>query len=245
MRRLLIEEPVSKPAVLGARVATFATLVVVMAVLLARFGRLQPEMALGVFAGGLVAALVAAILAVAGLVQIWNDGARGLGPALRGLVLVALVMAYPAWLAGRAVTLPRVTDVSTDPMNPPDLPGARPWTAAGGPPPKPLLLAGEVAPLAELSREAALALGWQVTGFVRPARGQPVARLIAVTRSPVMKLPGDVAVRLTPFDDGVRIDVRSATRVGEHDMGANAARIRAFLERLEDLAADQDIRAAR
>jgi uncharacterized protein (DUF1499 family) len=41
----------------------------------------------------------------------------------------------------------------------------------------------------------------------------------------------DVVVRVTAADGGSRIDVRSVSRVGQSDIGANAARIEAFLSR--------------
>lgn len=43
----------------------------------------------------------------------------------------------------------------------------------------------------------------------------------------------DFVVRLTPEGSRTRVDVRSKSRVGLSDLGANAARVRAFFERLE------------
>ena len=44
----------------------------------------------------------------------------------------------------------------------------------------------------------------------------------------------DFIVRLTPMSDGgTRIDVRSKSRVGLSDLGANAQRVRKFLESLK------------
>ena len=42
----------------------------------------------------------------------------------------------------------------------------------------------------------------------------------------------DVVVRVTPDAAGSRVDVRSVSRVGRSDVGANARRIRAYLDRL-------------
>jgi len=39
-------------------------------------------------------------------------------------------------------------------------------------------------------------------------------------------------VRVRAADGGSRIDVRSASRVGESDLGANAKRVRSYLARL-------------
>jgi hypothetical protein len=47
----------------------------------------------------------------------------------------------------------------------------------------------------------------------------------------------DVVVRVRPTQDGARIDVRSASRYGRHDLGANAARVRALIEDVDDVLA--------
>ena len=43
----------------------------------------------------------------------------------------------------------------------------------------------------------------------------------------------DVVVRLTPWGAGTRVDVRSVSRVGVNDTGANARRIRRYLDLLQ------------
>ena len=42
----------------------------------------------------------------------------------------------------------------------------------------------------------------------------------------------DVVVRIRPEGAGSRVDVRSMSRVGVSDLGANAARVREFLAKL-------------
>ena len=43
----------------------------------------------------------------------------------------------------------------------------------------------------------------------------------------------DVVIRLTELDQGVQVDMRSASRLGASDVGTNAARIEEFLSALE------------
>ena len=43
-------------------------------------------------------------------------------------------------------------------------------------------------------------------------------------------------LRIRPRADGSRVDVRSASRIGTHDLGQNARRIRAYLEEISNLA---------
>jgi uncharacterized protein (DUF1499 family) len=61
-------------------------------------------------------------------------------------------------------------------------------------------------------------------------------RFDAVDRTLVLRLPEDVTVRVRPLPDGSRVDVRSASRVGPHDLGSNARRVQRFLETLSDMA---------
>ena len=44
----------------------------------------------------------------------------------------------------------------------------------------------------------------------------------------------DVMIRVTPIGQGTRLDMRSASRFGTHDLGANASRIRSLLEDIDD-----------
>jgi hypothetical protein len=50
----------------------------------------------------------------------------------------------------------------------------------------------------------------------------------------------DVAVRIRAVGQGARVDVRSASRYGRHDFGTNAARVRALLADVDDLAVDKE-----
>jgi uncharacterized protein (DUF1499 family) len=67
-------------------------------------------------------------------------------------------------------------------------------------------------------------------------RSADVGRLDAVDRTFLLKLVDDVTVRIRPRADGARIDVRSVSRIGRHDLGQNADRIRRFLEEVSNLA---------
>ncbi|MDO8877189.1 MAG: DUF1499 domain-containing protein, partial [Pseudolabrys sp.] len=55
-------------------------------------------------------------------------------------------------------------------------------------------------------------------------------------RTLLMGFRDDVVIRITAVGSGTRIDLRSASRYGAHDFGANAARLRALLEEIDDAA---------
>lgn len=57
--------------------------------------------------------------------------------------------------------------------------------------------------------------------------------LEATYKSPWFGFVDDFVVRLTPEGSMTRVDVRSKSRVGLSDLGANAKRVRAFFEKLE------------
>ena len=59
----------------------------------------------------------------------------------------------------------------------------------------------------------------------------------AIARTPILGFRDDVAVRVRATHEGARIDVRSASRYGRHDLGANAARVRALIEDIDDVLA--------
>jgi uncharacterized protein (DUF1499 family) len=75
---------------------------------------------------------------------------------------------------------------------------------------------------------AAEAMGWEIT-----ARDPGTARIEAVATTRWFGFKDDVLVRVSPSGAGSRLDVRSKSRVGKGDVGANARRIRAFFERLK------------
>jgi uncharacterized protein (DUF1499 family) len=78
------------------------------------------------------------------------------------------------------------------------------------------------------AERAAESLGWEVI-----AKDGSRGTLYARDETALFRFVDDVVVRVTPTDDGSLIDVRSKSRDGRGDLGANAARIRALLEALQ------------
>jgi uncharacterized protein (DUF1499 family) len=75
------------------------------------------------------------------------------------------------------------------------------------------------------ARAAAQAMGWEIAS-ADPAAG----RIEAVATTFWFGFKDDVTVRVTPQGAASRIDVRSRSRVGRGDAGANAERIRRYLK---------------
>jgi hypothetical protein len=59
----------------------------------------------------------------------------------------------------------------------------------------------------------------------------------AIARTPILGFRDDVVVRVRATPDGARIDVRSASRYGRHDLGTNAARVRNLISDIDDVLA--------
>jgi uncharacterized protein (DUF1499 family) len=75
--------------------------------------------------------------------------------------------------------------------------------------------------------DAARAMGWEMV-----AADSAAGRVEATATTRWFGFKDDVVVRVRPDGAGSRIDVRSVSRVGGSDVGANAARIRAYLARV-------------
>jgi hypothetical protein len=68
-----------------------------------------------------------------------------------------------------------------------------------------------------------------------PPVPQDRATIEALAPTPVFGFLDDVIVRLRVTSDGTQVDVRSASRIGEHDLGQNARRIKSFLAELDSI----------
>lgn len=81
--------------------------------------------------------------------------------------------------------------------------------------------------------EAASQLPDDAVPGVLPNGQGSVAILGATAPTPIFGFRDDVVVRLVGTPEGTDVDVRSASGLGEHDLGQNARRIRAFFATLD------------
>jgi uncharacterized protein (DUF1499 family) len=254
LRRLILEEPLSKTATASRRVAVFAVLVALAAMAAARAQGGQDTVGpLAAFAAALILAGVALLLASAAAVEIWNTGRRGVAPAVTGALLALALLAYPIYLALQAERLPPLSQVTTDYRKAPEyMISSRAREARGAwtpPPPNPddeaLQRAAypTVAPISvdlepdqayRMSLRIVRDLGWRVVDATGPnLRGEAEAHIDATDRSLFFGFVSDIAIRIRPQGSKTQIDVRSASRVGSHDFGANARRIQKFIEAVQ------------
>jgi uncharacterized protein (DUF1499 family) len=250
-RRPLHDEPVSKVAIWSSRLGWFAFAVAVLSIIIVRSGLLEIVPALATFAAALVFAGLAVLFAFAAFIVIWRQGLGGLGRAFLGLFLGLALLAYPAYLGTRAIRLPEISDITTDTTNPPrfevlarlrprgriDYPGQA--VAALQRTAYPDVVPLELDVPTKTAYDTALALvtkrKWNVVDSRTPTLARRDGVIEAVARTPIMGFRDDVVIRVSPLGQGTRIDVRSASRVGAHDLGANASRIRSLLEEIDDV----------
>jgi uncharacterized protein (DUF1499 family) len=185
-----------------------------------------------------------------GLVGAWinrpGTPGRGFALALVGIAIGAAAFGVPFAMLQNAKKLPPIHDITTDTENPPRFVAMIPLRKGS---PNSVEYRGEpvslqqrkaypdIAPatIAEPPDSAfkralnvARDLGWQIVAAVPDER-----RIEATDTTLWFGFKDDVVIRVTPADGGSRIDVRSVSRVGQGDLGKNAARIRAYLQRLQ------------
>jgi len=252
-RRPFTEEPVSRLAAWSARLGWFALVVAALSIIVVRSGYLEFIPAMATFGAALVCAVLAILFALASSVVIWRQGLSGVGRAVMGFFIGCALLAYPAYLGFRATRLPAIADVTTSPNNPPRfdvIARLRPRGSSEYPATRNAALQKaaypNIVPLQTLATpkvayDAALAVitkrRWTIVDARPPSPARREGTIEAVARSPIMGLRDDVAIRVNPLGAGTQIDVRSASRYGfSTDFGANASRIAALLEDIDEAA---------
>lgn len=191
---------------------------------------------------GLAAATLALVLLV-----VPRTRQAGLAPLVVALVL-GLGVAFVPWSGMRtARSVPPIHDITTDTQRPPEFVAVLPLRAdapnsaayAGPdiarqqlgayPDLETRKMAATPAEAFQRALQAARAQGWEIVAAEAGA-----GRIEATDTTFWFGFKDDVVIRIEPEGTGSRVDVRSLSRVGGSDVGANAARIRAFLRTLGD-----------
>ena len=156
-------------------------------------------------------------------------------------------MAYVPWHYNQIrQSVPPIHDITTDADNPPAFVAVMPLRQGEGV--NPVIYEGskiaeqqrraypdiapltvEVAPDTAFNRalDTARRMGWTIV-----AVDEATGRIEASDRSRWYGFTDDVTIRVGAAGSGSHIDVRSSSRLGRSDFGANAARIRAYIAAL-------------
>ena len=207
--------------------------------LVAHFGILPPFGGFILFAVGGIVSVVTGLVSLVQLV-------RGRGLTMGGGIGVVAAIVF-FFIASRGAGHPRINDFTTDLTDPPAFTAAATLPQNTGRdlsyPPGFATIQRECCadlhpaklrvPPAEAYERALkvahAAPAWTVT------RTDPAAQTIeAVATSQLFRFQDDIVIRVRAEPDGTsRVDMRSKSRVGQGDIGANTTRIRAFVAALE------------
>ncbi len=245
------ERRVSNATVWSRRLAIFSAVLFLVGGSAHRFGFLDtPDLApvLGVVAA---IALLALLFAVRALFLFWHHGGKGGGRLLAAILVALAVLAPFGVTAYRAITLPMLNDISTDPDDPPQFvvaaaertpgmnaiepftPERRKLQRDGYPAATGRRYEAPIGQVAEVVGGVLDKHGWTIVGTTDVPPDATEITIEAKARSPLLGLPADVAIRLIDEDTSTYVDMRSASRYGPHDFGDNDARIESFLADLD------------
>ncbi|MQA89093.1 MAG: DUF1499 domain-containing protein [Gemmatimonas sp.] len=191
--------------------------------------------------------IAVAILSVIALLVARPGGPRrGFTAAVVSLAIGLLAFGLP-WQQSRiANSVPLIHDITTDTENPPEFVAVAPLRAdapnpiayegeeiarqqrEGYPDLRPVLLELPMDRAFQRALDAAEAQGWDIID-ANPQEG----RIEATDRTFWFGFYDDVVIRLTPVNARTVVDIRSKSRVGLSDVGANARRIRGYIDDLE------------
>ena len=246
-----LSEPVSGWASWSRNLAVFAVVAVVVSIVIVRFGFLEMKPALATFFGALACAGLSILVGLAAFVAIWHNGSRGMSRILLAFVIDAAVLAYPAYLALQYRKLPKIYDITTDPIDPPRFEALAPLRNGDGT--NTAVYAGlyaaeqqqkaypDIEPVQlEIPTDRAYAIAlrlvnrrkWFVVDERPPQPPRKIGRIEAIARTPIMGFREDVSIRVQPDGEDSRIDIRSASRYFDSAIGSNAARVN---KRIDDL----------
>lgn len=199
------------------------------------------------YAGAAAAAI--SLIALVGLLASRARTRGVLAMAVLGLVIGGAVFGIPGsmrWESQRN-SYPPIHDISTDTDDPPLFVDVLPLRASapntveyGGPKIsaqqkraypdlQPVTLSVPPDEAFDRALAAVEEMGWDLV-----AADRDDLRIEATDTTFWFRFKDDVVIRLRPADSGTRVDVRSLSRVGGGDVGTNAKRIRAYVERLQE-----------
>jgi uncharacterized protein (DUF1499 family) len=234
----------SRKAIWSQRLGLVFLLLFLITFGLHRFSQINTPVAMHLFSVAVVGAVAAVLLGAAALTGIWREGHKGAGRALTGVFFGALLLALPLWSLPDLMSLPRINDVTTDVKSPPRFEKIALVRQGEANPPiyrreaadlqqqaypdlEPLVVTRSASETFSAVRDAVSSLSWRIVSEEPPQAGRPGA-IEAVDRSMIFGFTDDVVVRVSGDDRKARIDARSASRYGEHDLGRNAERVRGF-----------------
>lgn len=210
------------------------------------------SVAFGLLRAGGYVAIVAAAAAIVLAIFVRRNPGRFAQPNAFALVCLAIVAGlvgatYPVMMMWQSKHVPPIHDITTDLANPPGFVSLAPVRVSAGAA-NPVTYGGETvaaqqraafadikplrthSPPAETFQRALAAardMGWRII-----SESSAEGRIEASDTTPFFGFIDDVVVRISAEGAGSRVDVRSLSRIGRSDLGANARRVANYLAKL-------------
>ncbi len=242
MIRKRIQRVNSRAALISKALGIGAALAFVILALMHKSGALETSRFVAALGGVWLMAILGIITAFLGLKGLWKEGRVGGRRSLTGLALSLAVLTPLMFSAYKSVTLPELSDVSTDLSDPPMFTGetahrlnvemqANAYPQVTG---RRYELSAEL--VAAAIEEIIADEGWQVLNRSGNLASAKEFQIEAQALSPFFGFKDFVAIRVTDEDRSAFVDIRSKSGFGDADLGANAARIAKFLDALDERA---------
>jgi uncharacterized protein (DUF1499 family) len=198
----------------------------------------------------------AALALIGALLGLFISPRKGVVAALVALAIPLIGVGYGMYLRSASADIPPIHDISTDLDNPPafseavvraraavadsnDLDLRNKYTSDGRafaelqrehyPEIAPVMTDLDPARTFDVALDLARDEGWEIG-----ATNAEVGDIEAIDRTFWYGFTDDIAIRVRPEGMGARVDVRSVSRVGRSDLGANAKRVGPYLQRLRE-----------
>jgi uncharacterized protein (DUF1499 family) len=235
------------------RIGLFSVALIAVGIIGHRLFAMPTPIAMNLFKTAFAGAIITFLVGGMALYQIWRRGSRGAVTTVIGLAVALGIFAWPLAVLPKMRSLPKINDISTDTQTPPKFvalaksrpagannptyPGATFAKAQndGYPDIKPFVIdrsadeAFEIV-IASLNRTLKMKIIQE-----EPPKGRYGAPgyVEAIDRTTVMGFTDDIVIRVDGDANTARVDVRSASRYGTHDIGSNAARVRKILKEIQ------------
>ncbi len=236
------------------RLALFSASIAAFAMVAHRLFAMPTPVALNLAKVAIAGSVLAILVGVASSLRIWRRGTGGGLATLFGMMVAGGLIAWPVSLLPVMRSLPRINDITTDVQSPPRfislakarLPGANSLNypgegfATAQQKAYPDIRTFQVDRSAEEAYELVLAALRSKTMKFKPVSEEPPKGrfgqpgwIEVVDRTLVLGFTDDVVIRVDGDAANARIDVRSSSRYGSHDLGRNAQRVRRILKEIQ------------
>jgi uncharacterized protein (DUF1499 family) len=237
----------AREATWARRGALFFVQLMILTVLLHRFASLTTPAALNLIGVSIAGLFIAIAIAVGAIVRIWFGGQSGAAQAFAAILIACLGLAVPGFYLAKAALLPALTEVETTPEEPLEftaLAAQRPADANALKDPDeaevqaqveaypdigPMVIERSAPEVFSIVNEAVDRLGWTIA--LNEAPGETgIGRIEATNRTLIMGFTDDMLIQVKGDDAHAIVDVRSVSRYGMTDFGANAKHIRKLFD---------------